>query len=110
MPLTPLCCVRSLRAACAGSPALLALLHKSVAAAASLELTAVTLPGHTFVQPLSHMQNSSSGSSSSSSAVEWSASPYLIDPFNAGQVRKNASSCSCCISKQHCSVLMIGTA
>jgi hypothetical protein len=66
-----------------GSPALLALLHKSVAAAAGLELTAVTLPGHTFLQPLPQ-----SHSSSSSSGADWGASSYLIDPFNAGQVRK----------------------
>jgi hypothetical protein len=76
-------------AAYAGSPALLALLHKLVAAAAGLQLTAVTLPGHTFLQPLTPTRSSSS--SSSSSAAGWSASPYLIDPFNAGQVSKLAA-------------------
>lgn len=46
-----------------------------MAEAAGLELTPVTLPGHTFLQPAPTNANGA-----------WSAASYLIDPFNAGQV------------------------
>lgn len=56
-----------------GSPALLALLYKLVAARAGLHCVPVTLPGHTFLQLLLP---------GSSDAL----APFLLDPFNAGQL------------------------